>query len=60
LEFEIGGEKKIKVTRNTLCLVPGSKLELMFSGRQKAGEIVFINRDVDAFQSLISYLRNDQ
>ena len=62
MELDISGEQKIKVTRNVLCQVPGSRLEKMFSGRQrlKTGKNIFINRDVDAFLSMISYLRNDQ
>ena len=37
-------------------------MENLFSGRQrlKTGKNIFINRDVDAFLSMISYLRNDQ
>ena len=33
VELDIGGKDKLKVKKDLLCSVPGSKLEAMFSGR---------------------------
>ena len=51
------------VKRSILTKVPGSDLANLFSGRHKIkldeNKKVFLDRDGNAFQNVISYLRNN-
>ena len=53
------------VSLATLCSVEGSVLAQMFSGKHelkksKDGEAYFLDRDFDAFNTMINYLRNNR
>lgn len=60
IDLNIGGTHLVTTTRNTLVAVPDSSLAAMFSGRHKltmhSGRY-FIDRDGEAFTSMLSFLR---
>ena len=56
-ELDIEGKCTIKVTRQTLCLIKGSRLEEEFS--KLSGKKYFIDRNYKSFYMMISYLRNN-
>ena len=62
LTLDISGEKTIKVSRALLTQVKGSSLDAMFSGRHTLtvleGGAIFVDRDADVFQLVVSFLRN--
>ena len=59
--MDLGGVKELTVNKDLLLKVPDSALEAMFSGRHtinyKDGK-VFIDRDPEPFEQVITYLRN--
>jgi hypothetical protein len=60
IDLNIGGTHLITTTRNTLVSVKESSLAAMFSGRHrltKHGGRVFIDRDGEAFITMLSFLR---
>ena len=64
LSLDIGGTHKIKTNQDLLCLVDGSKLQKMFSGKYKLvtneeGNI-FLDRNGSTFICLVNYLRNNR
>jgi len=62
-QLDIGGTHKIAVSKNTLCKYPDSALAAMFNGKHKLNMHkgrIFIDRDGEAFCSMISYLRNSR
>jgi len=45
-----------------MCLLPGSSLEAMFSGRHELNKLdgkIYLDRDPKIFSYLISYLKNN-
>ena len=61
MTLDVGGERRLTVSKSLLTSVPDSPLAAMFSGRHKVHErdgAVFIDRDPEVFSLLISYLRN--
>jgi len=62
VELNVSGNKDFEIRKSTLCHVPGSVLEAMFSGRHtldKKNEKVFIDRDPKAFKMMIDFIRNN-
>lgn len=60
--LDVGG-KRMTVALDTLCSVEGSALQKMFSGthdlkRTRDGLAYFLDRDYDAFNNMVNYLRN--
>ena len=52
----------IQVSKGTLCQIPDTPLESMFSGRFNYKKIegkIFVDRDADLFRMVINYLRNN-
>ena len=61
LDIDIGGTHKMTTTRNTLTKYSNSALAAMFSGRHeipKHNHRLFIDRDGQAFQHMVNYLRS--
>jgi len=61
IELDIGGTHKIATARSTLTKFPSSALGCMFSGKHKLNKHkgrAFIDRDGEAFLSVITYLRS--
>ena len=61
LTLNVAGEKKIKVTRAILTKIKDSNLEAMFSGKHELNKVdggIYLDRDVDVFEMVISFLRN--
>lgn len=61
IELNIGGMDSICVRKSTLCHVPGSSLEAMFSGRHtlhKKDDKVFVDRNPFAFNMMLDFIRN--
>lgn len=62
LRINVGG-RRFETTRETLCRVPGSNLEAMFSGRHENSAIrgpdgsYFIDRDGSQFHHVLAFLR---
>ena len=63
IELNVGGVTQgFTFRRSLLCSVPGTPLELMFSGRHELKLIdgkVFIDRDPKLFIHVINFLRNN-
>lgn len=62
IKLNIGGKEEQMIRRSTLCSVPGSALEAMFSGRhslQKVDDKVFVDRNPVAFNFMIDFIRNN-
>lgn len=63
VKLDVGGFK-FTTSRSTLCSVPGSHLEAMFSGRHPMGALLtdngayFIDRDGRHFHHVLNYLRS--
>ena len=60
--LDISGQSTMKVRRDIMTKVKGSKLEIMFSGRHAVPLVskkIFLDRDPDVFSMLVSFLRND-
>ncbi len=60
IDLNIGGTHLVTTTRNTLIAVKDSSLAAMFSGRHKLtmhNGRYFIDRDGEAFTSMLSFLR---
>ena len=60
VDLNVGGTHMITTSRSTLLMVKDSSLSAMFSGRHKLTmhqNRVFIDRDGEAFSSMLSYLR---
>lgn len=61
VDINVGGKDDFSIRKSTLCHVPGSALEAMFSGRhslQKKNERIFIDRNPLAFSLMIDFIRN--
>ena len=61
VNLNIGGMRNMTVSRALLCSVPGSALEVMFSGRhelQKVDGRVFLDRNTEMFEHVLDSLRN--
>lgn len=61
LTLNIAGKHTLQVARSVLIQVEGSALAVMFSGRhevQMKDGAYFIDRDVDTFCLVVSYLKN--
>jgi hypothetical protein len=61
--LDVGGTQ-YHTSRSNLCKFPGSRLEVMFSGRHRLvkteRECVFIDRDGTLFRYVIAFLRDDE
>jgi hypothetical protein len=61
VKLNVGGKQDMHIRRSTLCQIPGSALEAMFSGRhqlQMIDDKVFIDRNPFSFSLMIDFIRN--
>ena len=63
VSLNVGGNVHIQTEKDVLRSVPNSLLAKMFSDMhelKKINEEVFLDRDGQAFQTLVNYLRNER
>ena len=63
VSLNIGGTHHIQTDKQVLTLCEGSNLAKIFSGMHEVKKIddeIFLDRDGQAFETLVNYLRNDR